>query len=547
MKVLFSLRNLWYVKHYEGVLRDLAARGHQVVVLTEPFEPEHADWREAADRLEHDGGGVRFEQVSGRDRDEWVGLARDLRWSFDYLRFLDPLYDRFPKLRERARLEVPPTLDALTRLPGLRTGRVLSRLIDPFERSLPPPAVLTEYLTRERPDVVVLSPLVAIGTTQLDVLRAARELGLRTVWAVGSWDHLSSKALVRDWPDHIFVWNERQRQEAVTLHGLPRERIVVTGAQAFDDWFDWHPRPREEFLRAAGLPADKPYVLYACSCLMANSPIEAEFVREWALALRRASSPRVRDVAILIRPHPKRDVEFDRVRFDDVADVVIWPRGGVGPVLRESKADYFDSLYHAEAVVGLNTSAFIEAGIVQRPVHALLLPQFHDNQEGTLHFHYLLNEAGGVLQSQRSLEEHVSALEKTMAAGRSQSREAFVSAFVRPHGLEVRATTVFVDGLEQVAAAPAPAPARRGLASAALRMLMRPAARRSWQQSPVILREHRRERLARKRADRRAAAAAAQAAEAERKTRARQEREAEKSERLRAHREAKTAARTRTR
>ena len=48
---------------------------------------------------------------------------------------------------------------------------------------------------------------------------------------------------------------------------------------------------------------------------------------------------------------------------------------GRNPLNPDAKADYFDSLYHSHAVVGLVTSAFLEAAIVGRPVHTLLLPE----------------------------------------------------------------------------------------------------------------------------------------------------------------------------
>ena len=46
---------------------------------------------------------------------------------------------------------------------------------------------------------------------------------------------------------------------------------------------------------------------------------------------------------------------------------------------------------YSAGVVGINTSAFLEAAAVGKPVHTVLLPEVsRDNQEGTLHFRYLL-------------------------------------------------------------------------------------------------------------------------------------------------------------
>ena len=52
---------------------------------------------------------------------------------------------------------------------------------------------------------------------------------------------------------------------------------------------------------------------------------------------------------------------------------------------------------------------------------SVLLPEISkDNQEGTIHFHYLLNVGGGLLEVARSLEEHVAQL--VGDAGRSAPR-----------------------------------------------------------------------------------------------------------------------------
>ena len=145
---------------------------------------------------------------------------------------------------------------------------------------------------------------------------------------------------------------------------------------------------------------------------------------------------------------------------DGLASTACWPLEGDAPADAEAKADYFDSLYHADVIVGLNTSAMIEGAIVGRPVHTVLLPEFTESQEGTIHFHYLLNDTHGVLRATRSLDEHVDDLAATLEGrGADTDRSArFVRTFVRPAGLEIPATVRFVDELERLVALPSPAP-----------------------------------------------------------------------------------------
>ena len=75
------------------------------------------------------------------------------------------------------------------------------------------------------------------------------------------------------------------------MHGIPADRVVLTGAQRFDDWFDRTPSTSpEEFARKVGLSPDAPYVLYLCSSPFI-APDEVAFVRRWAAAIRASESP----------------------------------------------------------------------------------------------------------------------------------------------------------------------------------------------------------------------------------------------------------------
>ena len=58
---------------------------------------------------------------------------------------------------------------------------------------------------------------------------------------VASWDNLTCKGAIQVTPDLVTVWNAFQHREAEAMHGVPRERIVVTGAQLYDQWFAMRP------------------------------------------------------------------------------------------------------------------------------------------------------------------------------------------------------------------------------------------------------------------------------------------------------------------
>src|SRR4029079_9670777 len=124
-----------------------------------------------------------------------------------------------------------------------------------------------------------------------------------------------------------------------------------------------------------------------------------------------------------------------------VPGVAVYPRVA-NPVNEADRQDYFDSLFHSAAVVGVNTTAMIEAAIVGRTVHAVLADEFQDTQGGTLHFRYLLSENGGFLRVAGSLQDQAQQVAETVQSpeiGRDACAR-FVERFVRPHGKDVPAT-----------------------------------------------------------------------------------------------------------
>ena len=499
MRVLFSVRNPSYVRHYESVLRLLVSRGHDVELVTE--RPEHHSWTAPVLRLADELARLRLSLMPALARDPWFELATRLRQARFYLRFLDEEYAGMPALLERARSRAPVPAIRLAELPGVgRWARhLLARALGVLERATGTARAFHPYLEEMRPDVVVTTPLVVLKTTQLDFARAAVELGVRNVFAVASWDNLSSKGELTFAPQAIVVWNDMQRREVADLHQIDPARVIVTGAQVFDDWFERRPSTtREEFCARAGLDPGRPIVLYVCSALLEGSPPEPRFVEPWVRYLRASRHALLRDCNVLIRPHFKRGNEWEGVSLGDLPRVVCWPPLGAVPVDAASKTDYFDSLFHASAVVGLNTSAMIEAAILGRPVYTVLQPEFRDSQEGTVHFHYLLDGPDALLHAARSLEQHADELAAGLEARDPVADRSarFVNRFVRPGDAVTPATVRFVDALERIVREPPPAREPAPFWAPLIRPFLAPFARAAAERAEGIRDVHRRRKAA---------------------------------------------------
>ena len=469
MRILFIGRRFLYFRNYESVIRALAERGHEIHLAVERDDTEGPP--AFVDALTRALANVTCGYAPVRENDDWSWMASRLRLGLDYLRYQHPLFDDTPKLTDRSRERTPGAfvrLGNVVRRYAAWARRPVTAVVRRFERAIPEDASIRAFVESRRPDVVLITPLIDVGSSQIEYLRAARALRIPTAMCVWSWDHLSSKALIRECPDLVLVWNETQRREAIELHGVPPERIVITGAQCFDLWFDRQPsRDRAAFCGEMRLPDDRPFVLYVCSAPFLGSQPEAPFVLEWIRRVRGSALPALRDVPILVRPHPSRMREWEGVDVTTFGNVAL--RGG-SPVDSSFRDDYFDALYHSAVVVGLNTSAFIEAGIIGRPVHAILLPEWYENQEGTLHFRYLLGVDGGLLEVARDFETHLRQLAHSLSHPAAGPRP-FIRSFVRPHGIDVAATPLFVQTVEQMRDRPAHAAAADALAPLTRRML----------------------------------------------------------------------------
>ena len=469
LRILVFLTHGGYMRVYAPVVRLLAERGHAVHVAFSQIN-RHVGGVALVKKLSAEYPAVTYGPAPRRRLlDGWVPVAWLVRGLGDLARYAHPRYADADALRDRmgskveGHLRTASGFDPVTRRLMLRSARRLRALVDAgrseqairvtarLERAIPTSRHVRAFIRLYAPDVVLVSPLVDLASSQLEPLKAARRLGIPTGICVASWDNLTGKGLLRFVPRRVLVWNETQRREAVELHGIPSDRIVTTGAPRFDNWFDRDPTTLpEEFKRKVGIDPDRPYLLYLCSSAFI-SPDEVGFATRWIEAIRAADDPALSAVGIVIRPYPKHAGQwrsFDTTRFESVS---IWPREGAEPDAGEARSDFFDSLAHSAAVVGANTSAMIEAAIVGKSVYSVIAQEFA--QTNTIHFHYLVHENGGFLRVASSLDEHVAQLReglRTAAADAGQTHR-FIEAFVRPNGLERGATPIFADAVEELA------------------------------------------------------------------------------------------------
>jgi hypothetical protein len=448
VKVLFLTHNLGKTRHFEGVIRELTARGHSIVITA--AHKRNKPLKLAGEFRDN----PRIDVVTNpvRRLDQWEPYVRPLRQARDYVRFLDPSYAHADKLAARARTYAPPGWPERLAPGGPLAERraLVKRGLALAEALVPSEKYYELFIRSHAPDVVLVTPLIDFGSYQTDYVKSAHRLGIPVAFLAFSWDNLTNRGLVRVSPDRVIVWNDHQKREAVTYHGVRAEDVVVTGASRFDDFFAMRPSTtREEFCSRAGLDSARPFLLYLCSSPFV-APDEVAFVRRWIAAVRQHAG--LATCGVLVRPHPANAEQWDTVRSLDEENASIWRE----PAKIQGDPALYDSLFHCATVVGLNTSAMIEAGILGKSVHTVQTAEFAGGQDQTLHFHYLLARNGGLVEVATDLEEHCAQLSGSLGdpgPGRARSLR-FVESFVRPRGLDRPVAPLVAEEVERVAALP---------------------------------------------------------------------------------------------
>jgi hypothetical protein len=447
MRALFFTK-LLTLPPFVDVVLELAERGVEVVIASPEHERERAI--EPALLGSPAVSFIRYDELA----DQKTGRAAELvRRARDYCWYLRPEHeiatynrrralDRFVEVAFHFKRTPASWPNPLIPLDAKQQVR-LEELLAVIERELPPDPGIARLIDSYRPDSILVTPLIRPRTHQTEVVKAARTLGIPTGFLVYSWDSLTNKGRLQAEPDRVYAWNDVHRREAIDLHGVDPDRIVVVGAAQWDRFFALAPSAgREEFCVPHGFDPTRPIILYLGSTktVCRNEP---PVIERWLEALRDGPAA-VRDANVLIRSHPGAS-GWRRGATERV------PRGpGVSlsdPAAKGGQSLY-DDLYHAAAVVGLNTSAQIEASILAKPVYTFSAGELAPGQEGTLHFYNLLEGHGGVVRFSETLDDHVRQLDRGLAGDYDRAEiRRFCESRVRPRGLDRPVAPILADEL----------------------------------------------------------------------------------------------------
>ena len=427
------MRTAGYFPYHQTTIEHLLQRGHQVTLL-----------------FDHDSG-----PIDERGFQEWLaaghqvtvgktlrrgGVWRRVLFSTREARSYASYCRRGPEAkfyRERWREYLPPWLRQ--RSEDNRLVRAVFRapftqqLLGAVERISPASPDIVAALRRDRRECVVVSPINLRFDEEVEYVKAAKRVGVPTVVPVLSWDNLTTKGLFHVQPDLVLAWHHGHCEEARAIHGVPADRVVITGSPFFDKWFGIS-RPisaRGAICSRIGIDPDKPYLLYlGSSANIARD--ESWLVIALLQAIRRAEDPALDGLQIVFKPHPANLRPLPPL---DEARIAIYQRQRGRPDTADAIAEFRDILHHAVAVIGVNTTGMLDAVLCDRPCIALAAKRYRQTQAYTPHFQRM--QESKALLTAGSVRVAVEMLSRIMAGDQrsASARRRFAATYARPRGL----------------------------------------------------------------------------------------------------------------
>lgn len=446
MRILFVFHNVYFFRYYDGVIRTLRAKGHEVIVSAN-LNMMTTGYTDRALRKCVEESGCREEPIIlPEGRPMFGAVLRDIIGYSNYFRTGHPS----PKWAAKWKKYLPKSAQKLIDLPII--GRLLQirpirKLLIRLEKRISPDRRVFDRLKNDPPDVVVACPFIWTLSADADYVKAAAQLNIPTVVGVASWDHLAGKGHFPLTPDVTLVWNKEMECEAVALQDIPAAKVMVTGAPPFDFWFDAAPTvERKAFLKQAGLPVDKPYVVFLCSSRPIAGENEPHVIKDMIDTFQKDES--TKEIQILIRPYPSQAYVWESFSYQNSS---IWPREGEWPDQDQARQNLFNTLYHSLAVIGINTTAMLEASVIGKPCLTIMTEEFKGSQTERAHFQHILR--GGFMETATHYADVQSILADLLRGidRKAAARKEFVRNFLRPRGLHYTAAEIAANAIEMAA------------------------------------------------------------------------------------------------
>ena len=220
-------------------------------------------------------------------------------------------------------------------------------------------------LQEHQPDLVFCSN--QRNTQNISAILAAKDLGIKTVCFIQSWDNVPKAMQVIE-TDYYFVWSDLMKHELLQYYPfIKNEQVIVTGTPQFEPHYDISLlQSREDFFKQYNLDVNIKYICFSGDD-ETTSPLDQYYLEDLANAVRSLNA-KGENLGIIYRKCP---VDVTK-RYDDVIesnkDIIkvlnpIWEQiGKQGDVLstKEDSAMLYNVCEHSEFVTNVCSSTVFD-------------------------------------------------------------------------------------------------------------------------------------------------------------------------------------------
>ena len=445
--VLFFVKSIRFLGYFKSIAEHILERNIRLVIIfdeTKSEAPSDDSLFNFKKRFPH------FEWYEGPYRtDRWATFIIATRNILNY-RFL--LLDANVPQRHVRRLHgyLPLLLRKLIgKFPKTKTiikSRVVEKIFRWCEYIVPADDKITNFIQSFSPSLVlVLYRNFPCKSPDMDYEKSALSLSIPTILITPSWETLNTKSMIQIIPDRVFVWNEDHVKIAHDRHFVPLDKLTIVGAPHFDEWFRraGPELSREIFLKFFSIIPASRYILY-----LGSSPVgdeNASVVHTLRTMLDESSNVNCRELLLLVRPYPGVEKCYNVL---DHKKIVILPASEESKRSLYGDSLFYDMVYHAEAVIAVDTTALIDAIAIGRPGFVYFEDRFKDILNAD---HFARVRESGAVTTVKTADDLDRAITKILSKKDDtyEKRIEYLRRYIRPRGLEKEVGSVVASELEK--------------------------------------------------------------------------------------------------
>ncbi|WOD43967.1 UDP-glycosyltransferase [Hwangdonia lutea] len=164
----------------------------------------------------------------------------------------------------------------------------LKRKVEKLERKNDKYQLCKQQLEEHKPDLVFCTN--QRNTQALSALLAAKDLGIKTVCFVQSWDNVPKAMQVLE-TDYYFVWSHLMKKEMLKYYPfIKKEEVIVTGTPQFEMHYDKELlQPKDKFFKKYNLDIETKYICFSGDD-KTTSPLDQYYLEDLAKVVRSLNS-----------------------------------------------------------------------------------------------------------------------------------------------------------------------------------------------------------------------------------------------------------------